>query len=278
MNEVYKAKINEHYGKVSILDSILEKLKINKIDPDNLTRKDLETFEDFHIGGKLATHHLAEFANFPKGAKVLDIGCGIGGPARTLAEDYGCKVVGVDLTEAYVHAATQLTSMLRMEDKVSFSQGDATGTLPFESKEFDYVWLQHVTMNIEDKKNLFKEVHRLLKDDGKLVFYEIIKGNDQPIAYPVFWSPTDELSFLVNKNSYKSALEDAGLVEQVWEDKSQFASDWFQKMLDNMKASGPPKLGLKVIIADDVPIKAKNILDGINEGKLQVVRAIYTVK
>jgi len=268
-------KINNHYGKVDIFKNIIKQLEHNNIDTNNLTCQDLDSFDQFHIGGKLATKELAQFAQLPEGMKILDIGCGIGGPARTLAFEFKCDVVGVDLTEEYVKAGKKLTELIGISNRIKFHQGDATN-LSFDSNQFDYVWLQHITMNIEEKLKLFKEIKRMLKDDGKLVFYEIIKGNDEPISYPVFWSATEELSFLINEKMYRKALEDAGLKEEKWEDKSSFAIDWFQSMLDQMKVDGPPKLGLKVIVADDVPIKAQNILNGLNEEKLRVVRAIYS--
>lgn len=261
MTESFDTKLNNHYGKIDIVTKVLEQFKRKNIDINKITRKDLEFMEEFHIGGRVATRDMAEFAKIPAGAKVLDIGCGVGGPARTLTDEFSCEVIGVDVTPQFIDAAIKLSELVGMGDKMQFLVGNATKQLSFESKTFDYVWLQHVTMNIEDKQNLFYEIKRLLKDTGKLVFYEVIKGNDQELDFPVLWSPSQELSFLINEKAYKSLLQNAGLVEEVFEDRSDFAQNWFQKLLKDPANSSS---------------KRENVLKALNENSIRVVRAIYS--
>ena len=92
---------------------------------------------------------------------LLDIGSGIGGPARYFARHHGCRVTGIDLTEEFIAVARALTSRLRMEGQVSFEQGSAL-SMPFPASTFDVATLLHVGMNIAKKAQLFAEVRRVL--------------------------------------------------------------------------------------------------------------------
>ena len=85
---------------------------------------------------------------------VLDVGGGLGGPARTLAVEFGCRVTVVDLAESYVEAGRMLTSLMGLDDRVTFHVGDALD-LPFDDGAFDVVWTQNSGMNIADKERLY---------------------------------------------------------------------------------------------------------------------------
>src|SRR5712692_8321994 len=92
--------ISEHWGREELAQAILDALSID----------DLAPTDQFHGGGKPATVRLASLAGLPPGARVLDVGGGLGGPARTLAVEFACLVTVVDLTESYVRAAEALTA------------------------------------------------------------------------------------------------------------------------------------------------------------------------
>ena len=81
---------------------------------------------------------------------VLDVGCGIGGPARYFAAEHGCKVTGIDLTEEFVQVAKSLTGRLKLDHLVEFRQASALA-LPFGPSTFDRAYMIHVGMNIADK-------------------------------------------------------------------------------------------------------------------------------
>ena len=85
---------------------------------------------------------------------MLDVGGGLGGPARTLAARYGCRVTVLDLTESYVRAGEVLTERLRLSDRVAHRVGNAL-ELPFPAGAFDMVWTQNSGMNIPDKERLY---------------------------------------------------------------------------------------------------------------------------
>src|SRR5262249_57289753 len=138
----------------------------------------------FHGGGKPATDRLARLAVAAPGTRVLDVGGGVGGPARTLAVEFGCRVTSIDLTESYVRAARMLTARLGLTGRVSHHVGDAL-SLPFPDGAFDLVWTQNSGMNIADKAALYGGSHRVLRSGGPLALPEPMAGPGQPLGFPV---------------------------------------------------------------------------------------------
>jgi ubiquinone/menaquinone biosynthesis C-methylase UbiE len=125
-----------------------------------LDPKNLATLDQFHTRGLAATADLAKLAKITEETSVLDIGSGLGGPARFLAESYGCRVVGVDLSEPFVEAARYLSQRTGQSDRTSFETGSALA-LPFSDGDFDVALLQHVAMNIADRATLYAEIRRV---------------------------------------------------------------------------------------------------------------------
>ena len=122
---------------------------------------------------------LARLAAPGPGTRVLDVGGGFGGPARTLAVEFGCRVTVVGLTESYVRAAKMLTARIRIDDRVSHHVGNAPA-LPFPDGAFDMVWTQNSGMNIADKERLDAGLHRVLRPGGLLALQELMAGPVQP--------------------------------------------------------------------------------------------------
>ncbi len=141
--------------------------------------------------------------------RVLDVGCGIGGPVRYIASKFGCHVTGIDLTEEFCRAATMLTQRCALSDRVNFVRGDVLG-LPFGDGSFDIVWCQNVTMNIEDKARLYGEVHRVLRPNGRFTFTEYEAGPAGDPIYPLHWARDLPISFLVSRDEILATLERAG--------------------------------------------------------------------
>ena len=108
------------------------------------------------------------------GSKVLDVGCGLGGPARFVASRFGCLVSGIDLTHEYVDTGNILSNWVGLHKKVVLQQGSAMA-LPFPDGQFDAVYMMHVGMNIVDKKSLFMEVFKVLKPDGIFGIYDVMQ-------------------------------------------------------------------------------------------------------
>jgi ubiquinone/menaquinone biosynthesis C-methylase UbiE len=162
---------------------------------DALTIDDLAPMDQFHGGGKEATVRLARLAGLTPEIRVLDVGGGLGGPARALAVEFGCHVTVVDLTESYVDAADELTTRLGLGDRVTHQVGDALD-LPFDDGAFDVVWTQHSGMNIAAKERLYAGFHRVLRPGGLLALQEPMAGPVQPPIFPLMWARDAAASFL----------------------------------------------------------------------------------
>ena len=146
----YWNSINEQYGQPDLITKILTALRNAGKDTSALTQEDLGLFEEVHIRGRAATMELAQLVGLFEGMKVLDVGCGIGGPARALASKFGCHVTGIDLNKEYCLAAEILTDYVCLSEKVTIHEGNALD-MPFDDNIFDLVWIQHVLMNIKEK-------------------------------------------------------------------------------------------------------------------------------
>ena len=129
-------------------------------DPGSITTADLAMLEDFHSLGRLATVALIDLAQISSTDRVLDAGTGIGGTARLIAAEHGCRVTAVDLTPEYCEIANWLNDATGLADLIEVRTADVT-ELPFSPASFDVVISQHVQMNIADKHRLYAEARRV---------------------------------------------------------------------------------------------------------------------
>ena len=272
----YSEAVNEHYGPTDISARIIERLKDAGKDIGNLSRDDLSPFDEFHTGGRESTRELARFAALRPGLKLLDVGSGIGGPARTLAAEFACEVTGVDLTEEYCRAAEMLTDKLGLGSKVQFRCANALD-MPFADGSFDVVWSQNTLMNIEDKSRLFQQVRRILRPGGIFAFETVLAGTTPDIHLPVFWADSPALSFLPKPSELKGQLSSAGLRETAWEDTTARSIANQRKRKGAIQRDGPPVLGLGVIVPKDVLAKMDNVLRNSEESRTMTAQAVYTV-
>jgi len=212
------AKVVEAYWARKHLDeAILAVLVARGTDLDALTPDVLAPVDQFHGGGKPVTGRLARLAGVRPGMRVLDVGGGFGGPARTLAVEFGCLVTVVDLTESYVRAARMLTTRMRLDDRVSHHVGNALA-LPFPDQAFDLVWTQNSGMNVADKERIYRGFHRVLRPGGLLALQEPMTGPVSPLLYPVMWARDTSTSFLRTPAEMRAVIEAAGFRVRVWDD------------------------------------------------------------
>jgi MPBQ/MSBQ methyltransferase len=136
MEAVGPDRIKRQYAQSDLWASIEAAIRADSESRGELKVDDLAPLEEFHIGGRHASIELADMAGFSQGDRILDIGAGIGGPARLLASHFGCRVTALDLTEEYCEAARKLTEMVGLADRVTVRQGSALD-LPFADAEFD---------------------------------------------------------------------------------------------------------------------------------------------
>ncbi len=265
--------INKHYGISGILNSILDGLESSGKSLNALRPEDLSPIDEFHTRGKESTIEIAQLAQLQPQHKVLDVGCGLGGSARYIANEYGCSVIGIDLTDEYVDVAKKLTEFVKLSDKVSFKQGSAV-ELPFPSENFDIVWTEHTQMNIADKEKFYGEISRVLKPKGRLVFHDVFFGNTSSPYYPTPWAEYDSLSSLCTQEEAKTAIQKSNLVLNEWKDKSEQSLEFFKEVLKKTEKSGPPPLGFHLLMGKTAKTKLLNIARNLEEDRTSVVLGI----
>jgi ubiquinone/menaquinone biosynthesis C-methylase UbiE len=213
---------------------------------------------------------LAKLAGITADMSVLDVGSGVGGPARFLAATYGCQVTGVDLSEPFVHAARYLTERTGQSERVSFETASAL-ELPFDDGHFDVVLLQHVAMNIADRTRLYREIRRVLKSGGRFATFDVVLSSGAP-HYPVPWARTPATSFLLTADATREAIEPAGFRTLAWQDDSEAGKIWFAEL----RASGPPpSLNLGVVIGPDFVQLSANLGRNLAEDRLGILTAVF---
>jgi len=268
-------KVREHYAATGLTLQISSVLATVAPDAATLTVAQLAPLDQFHLRGIVATEELASAAGLEPSSRVLDLGCGIGGPARYLAATFNCRVTGVDLSPGFVEAATYLTARCGLSDRVTFQAGDALH-LPFEDGTFDVVFLQHVAMNIEDRPALYAEVRRILAPGGRFVTYDLVL-RDGDVLYPVPWARDASTSFLLSAGETRAALERAGFQAQLWRDDSRKVSDWFATTMAGPPPSGPGSgLNLGVVLGPEFRGMTANLARNIRENRLGVVSAVLS--
>ena len=258
--------VSDHWNREGLAQLILDYLGSSGKSMDALTIEDLAPVDQFHTGGMRATLELAALAEITKGANVLDVGGGLGGPARTLATEFGCNVTVIDLAESYVEAADIFTERLGLGDQVKHHVGNGLD-LPFEDGAFNLVWTQQSGMNIRNKERLYEGFHRVTAPGGKLVFQEFMAGQVQPIIFPVMWAKDSTTSFLRAPGEMRELIKGVGFRELVWEEISATPSD----------AGGPqPEQRVpEMVMGDDLPAILLAGKKNSEEGRVVRIRAVF---
>lgn len=216
-----EADITGHYSSGELLDRLRVVLTDDGADPDAPTIASMAPYDQFHGRGMEATQELAGVLDAAAGDHVLDVGSGIGGPARYMADRFGCRVTGIDLTPEFCDAARHVTGLMGLGDRVSFEQGDATA-MPFGDAAFDKAYSMNVSMNIADKTGFYAEIGRVLKPGGRLILSEIAQGPGGDVDYPTPWARTAASSFLATPEETRAGLEACGFtIEQVRDTSEQ---------------------------------------------------------
>ena len=270
----YETSLNKHYGREGLTDIIIEALRASGLNLEALRPDDLSPVAEFHIGGQQSTLELAHIAGVREGLSVLDIGSGLGGPARTLALRYGCTVTGIDLTEEFCRTATMLSELSGMSDRVSFLHGNALD-MPFEDGSFHLVWTQQAGMNIEDKAKLYREAYRVLALGGRLVFQEILRGTVAPLHFPVPWAREPGLNFLREPGEIRALLAEVGFREMVWHDvTAQYLTEYRKAAKRNANPASLPPLGLHLIIGPELGEMLQNTVRNFEEKRIVLIQSV----
>ncbi len=266
--------ITEHYTMQDLAEAIFTGLKQAGKDLNNLKQEDLAPVDEFHIRGREATVELAQQLDLNASKHILDVGSGVGGASRYLASAYGCRVTGLDLTEAYCQVAQLLADRIGLGQLIAYRQGSALD-MPFENESFDIVWTQHTAMNIADKARLYAESWRVLKPGGLLAIYDIVEGEGEPLIFPVPWAREPSISFLVTSDELRELLGQAGFQVVSWRDTSEDGRSWFQEVAEKMqKVGGTPPLGFHILLGPDFKTMARNQVRNLNENRIGLIEAV----
>jgi ubiquinone/menaquinone biosynthesis C-methylase UbiE len=265
-----EAKVAGHYTRGRLGEMILGAVAKAGKDSAQLTASDLAAVDEFHVGGLEATQELAKHMELRPELRLLDVGCGIGGPARYFASQHACKVTGVDLTEEFVQVAGSLTRRSKLDHLVDFHRASALA-LPFEEATFDRAYMIHVGMNIADKASLCREVRRVLKPDGLFTIFDIMRSGNDPLRFPVPWALTEETSFVAEVKDYRSALGAAGF--RILQERSRlaFAIEFTERSMARVAQGGPPALGLHLLMGETTKPMLENILSMMRHGLIEPV-------
>jgi ubiquinone/menaquinone biosynthesis C-methylase UbiE len=236
-------------------------------DPERLDAADLIPVDQFHTRGVMATEELAAFAAIRDGETVLDLGCGLGGPARWIASRHRVTVTGVDLSADLCRTATVLTQRCGLADRARFIEGDATA-LPFPDRSFDLVWTQHVAANIPDRVKFYREAARVLKRGGRFVMHDIFEGPGGEMLLPVPWANTPGLSFLVRAKVADGMLRDVGFETREWRDVTPQTKTWLAE-LANRPPPAPGALTAALVLGPDFSLKVATMRRNFMEDRIE---------
>jgi SAM-dependent methyltransferase len=262
--------VRDHYRATGLTERLKTALAALGPEDQRLTPQQLGALDQFHTRGLTATAELAKLAGITAATAVLDVGSGIGGPARFLAAAYGCRVTGVDLSEPFVDAARYLTERTGQSGQVSFQVASAL-ELPFDDGHFDVVVSQHVAMNISDRARLYREMRRVLKSGGRFATFDVVLRSGEP-HYPVPWARTPATSFLLTAAATRDAIEPADFCTLVWQDDTEAAKAW----ITQLRASGaPPSPNLGAVMGPDFAQLTGNLGRNLMEGRLGILTAVF---
>jgi len=257
-------KASQYWDEGDVYQRIVAALQASGKSIDRLTVEDLAPVDHFHARGFRATRALADRLPITAGQRILDIGCGVGGPARYLAKRFGCEVDGIDITPAFVDAAIRLTADLGLSDVVRIRHGDGA-VLPYADSLFDGAIGLHVTMNIADRPGFFREAHRVLKPGAFLAITEHGLGDAGDVRYPVPWSRDGIGSYLLRADETREHLLAAGFENIRIDNRSAEYGAAYQKVMQLIEEDRLPPLGVHLLIGEEAPVMTENSARNIKE-------------
>ena len=263
----------EHYAIGDLANKIAAALQAAGKDLDKLVAEDLASIDEFHIRGRAATLELGTRMGLRAQSHMLDIGGGLGGPARTLASVYGCKVTGIDLSIEFCDTANALSRWVGLADRVVFRQGDATA-LDVVEGGFDAAMTLHASMNIAAKGAVYAGVHKALKPDGIFAVYDILKGEGGEVLFPVPWARRAEISHLVTAGEMRGLLEGAGFQIVHEEDSTEAGQAWFKRVAAKLASSDKPPVSLREFLGADAAQMTQNQVRNLSERRIRTVTFI----
>lgn len=265
--------IAEHWAKGDIYGLILSALEKAGKSQDGLTIEDLAPVDHFHARGFPATVDLADRLPVKSDHHILDIGCGLGGPARYIATRFKCRATGIDITPAFVDTARKLTALLGLEGQVTIDHGDGQH-LPYHDGVFDGAFTQHVTMNVADRARFFSEACRVLKPGAFFALTEHALGPVGNPHHPLPWSMDGSGAYLIAPSQTRALLEAAGFTDICMEDTGEKYLAAYRRVMELAAQGALPPLGVHILMGETAPQKARNAARNIEEGRTHPVQVI----
>lgn len=234
---------------------------------ERLSPATLDRLDQFHAGGMDAVDRMTSALSLAAGQRVLDVGAGLGGPARRIADTTGATVVGVDINDAYLEAARLLTERCGLGGLVSFEHLDVssapTGDL------FDAAITMHVQMSVADKVAWYRSIRKHLRPGGQLAIWEVCAVDpDRSLPLPLPWSMDGSDNHLVTPEALRSAISDAGFTVREWHDDTSWVNDWFQRSFAGGLPAGP---SLPMILEQGM-VRIINFAGSLDSHDLAIVR------
>ncbi len=250
-----------------------------ELDMDALPPTALSSLDELHTGGAKSTLALLQSLTPDAAMSVLDIGSGLGGPARLAAQEYGCTVRGLDLTPSFCLAARMLSHMTKMDNLTEFDCGDAL-EMPYEDASFDMAMTIHTAMNIADKQRLYKESARVLKRGALFGIFDVMAPSDTakdapaPLHFPVPWAAHSGISHLAPVPQIRAWLEESGFVIESITDKTAMGLDALKHSLIHMDKVPESAIGPRLIMGEDYRLRRENFVKNIEEKRCGVWQII----
>ncbi len=267
-------EIEAHYARGNLLSRLNAALRDDGADPDHPSMEALAPYDQFHGRGLEATLEIAELVQAGPADHILDIGSGIGGPARYFANRFGCRVTGIDLTPEFCDLARHLTRPLKLEDRIPFEVGDALA-MRFPDASFEGAYSMNVSMNIADKGAFYREIHRVLKAGAWLVLSELTKGEGGELDYPTPWAASARTSFLSTPEETRRGLLEAGFdvirLHSTIEEARTFGAR-SRAMVE--RGAKPPHRAVMLIHGEIATQAMANTSRGISEGRIVPIEVL----
>ena len=274
MTSTVRNDVTAHYSRGDLLSRLDAALKSDGVDPEHPTIEGLAPYDQFHGRGIEATEEMAGMLEARASDHVLDIGSGIGGPARYVAHRFGCRVSGVDLTPEFCDVAGHLTRRLGLQGRVDFRVGDATA-MPFGDAAFDGAYSMNVSMNITDKAALYREIHRVLRPGARLVLSEAARGTGGEPEYPTPWARSARTSFLSTPDETRRGLLDAGFEVLRLESTLEQARAYGARSREAVaRGEKPPHRAVMLIHGDIAPAAMANSARALHDGRVVPIEIV----
>lgn len=272
---VSRDDISRHYSRGALLARLNAALIADGVDPDRPTIEALAPYDQFHGRGIDATAELAALMPARRSDHILDVGSGIGGPARYVATRFGCRVTGIDLTAEFCEVARHLTRLLGLDAQVAFENGDALH-MPFADGAFDGAYSMNVSMNIADKNAFFREIHRVLAAGAWLALSEIASGEGGEPEYPTPWAAGPQTSFLSSAEETCQRLTDTGFdVERISHTRQASLEFGARARAIVERGEKPPHRSVILIHGDDIGRQSMtNSARALADGRLDPIELL----